>query len=359
MQQFKRLFKTASMAVLAAVVFAACNQQSRETRKPSATTASSTAAVANVSAGKVPDIAFVVNGPAPFWTIAEAGVREAAAKYNVHASVLTPTGGIVEQKRLVEDAVAKGVAGIAISPIDPKNQIDLINQAASKTPLITFDSDAPGAKRLAYIGMDNYLAGRLCGQLIKEALPHGGRIMLFVAELEPDNARKRRQGIIDELLGRPPDSQRFDAASAVLKGNGYEVLGTLTDQFDQAKAKANAEDALTRFPKLSGMVGLYSYNTPMCLEALRQAHKLGKVKVVGFDEVAATLDAIASGNCHATVVQNPYMYGHESIRILAALARGDRSVLPPNGFMDIPVRAIRKDNVEEFRAELKRRLGGQ
>lgn len=340
------------LVALLVVIVLGCKRS--ETAVPAPDTAQRTT---QSTAATVPEIAFVVNGPAPFWTVAEVGVRDAAAKVKARANVLTPTGGIVEQKRLVEDALAKGVDGIAISPIDPKNQVDLINATAAKTNLITFDSDAPGTNRLAYIGMDNYLAGRLCGQLIKEALPNGGKIMLFVSQLEPDNARKRRQGIIDELLARPPDSSRFDAASAVIKGNGFEILGTLTDQFDQAKAKANAEDALTRHPDLAAMVGLYSYNTPMCLEALRQAGKLGKVKVIGFDEVAATLDAVAAGNCHGTVVQDPYMYGFESIRILTALAHGDKSVLPPGGFLNIPVRAIRKDNVNDFRAELNKRLG--
>jgi len=53
------------------------------------------------------------------------------------------------------------------------------------------------------------------------------------------------------------------------------------------------------------------------------------------------------------VVQSPYQYGYESVRVLAALARGDRSVLPESKFIDIPARAITRDNVEVFRTELE------
>ena len=56
-------------------------------------------------------------------------------------------------------------------------------------------------------------------------------------------------------------------------------------------------------------------------------------------------------------MQNPYRYGYESVRILAALKRGDRSVLPKGGVLDIPARQIRKDNVAAFWSELKQLTG--
>ena len=56
-------------------------------------------------------------------------------------------------------------------------------------------------------------------------------------------------------------------------------------------------------------------------------------------------------------MQNPYKYGYESVRILAALARGDRSVLPANGYLDVPARRITKTNVDAFWSELKQLTG--
>ena len=60
-----------------------------------------------------------------------------------------------------------------------------------------------------YIGMDNYKAGRMCGELVKEALPDGGNVMLFIGRLEQDNSKYRRQGVIDELLDRDRDAQYY------------------------------------------------------------------------------------------------------------------------------------------------------
>jgi ribose transport system substrate-binding protein len=97
----------------------------------------------------------------------------------------------------------------------------------------------------------------------------------------------------------------------------------------------------------------------MCLEALRSQNKLGHVKVVAFDEQDNTLQAIQDGTCHGTVVQNPYEYGRQSVRVLAALARGDKTVIPESKFMDTPARQIRKDNVQAFWDDLKKKKGQQ
>ena len=305
-------------------------------------------------------LAYVTNGVTSFWQIARVGAERAARDFDVEVTVQMPAEGISDQKRMVQDLLTVGIDGIAISPIDPANQVDLVNEAARNTIVITQDSDAPGTSRLCYIGMDNYLAGRMCGQLVKESAPEGGKVAILVGRLEQDNARRRRQGVIDELLDRSIDPERYDAPGSVLQGESYTVVATLTDQYDRAKAKANAEDVLSRFPDLAVMVGLFAYNGPLSLEVLKQAGKVGDVQIVGFDEADQTLQAVSEGTIFGTVVQDPYRYGYESIRVLAALAQGDRSVLPANGFLDIPARQIRRDNVAEFWADLKTKLeGGQ
>ena len=298
-------------------------------------------------------VAFVSNGVASFWTIAAAGVKAASGKFDVDAETLMPVEGISDQKRMIEDLLTRGIDGIAVSPIDPVNQTELLNTAAKRTKLITHDSDAPGSDRLLYIGMDNYKAGRLCGDLVREIMPNGGTVMIFIGRLEQDNAKRRRQGCIDAILGRPVNPDHFDPPSDVLEENGFKILGTLTDQFDRAKGKANAEDTLAKFPDIGCMVGLFAYNPPLMLEALAQANKLGRVKVVAFDEDDATLAGIQKGTVHGTVVQNPYMYGFKSVEILAELAKGNSGVIPENKFIDIPARQIRKGNVDEFWADLR------
>lgn len=304
-----------------------------------------------------PKVAFVSNGVASFWTIAAAGVKAAGEKFGVDAQTHMPVEGITDQKRIIEDLLTRGIDGIAVSPIDPANQLDILNAAARRTKLITHDSDAPGSERLVYIGMDNYEAGRLCGALVREAMPTGGSVMLFIGRLEQDNAKSRRQGCIDGMLGRPPNPSRFDPPSQVIEEAGFTILGTLTDNFDRSKAKANIEDTLSKHPGINGLVGLFVYNPPLMLEVLDQAGKLGQVRIVGFDEDEATLAGIKAGHIHATVVQNPYMYGFKSVEVLTALARGDTSVIPASKMISIPARQVRQADVDAFWADLKQKVG--
>lgn len=301
-------------------------------------------------------IAYITNGVADFWTIAESGANQAAEDIGAEAMVLMPSS-LTDQKQMMEDVITRGVDGVAVSPIDSENQTDMLNEVAAATLLATHDSDAPQSDRLVYIGMDNYTAGRMCGQLVKEALPDGGEVAILIGRMEQDNARQRRQGVIDELLDRTNDSSRNDSPDQPIEGEKYTILTTLTDGFDMAKAKANAEDALSRYPGIDAMVGLFAYNPPAILQALEQAGKLNEIKVIGFDEQEETLAAIQAGTAYGTVVQNPYMYGYKSVEILNALANGDQSVIPENKIVHIDGRQIRKDNVDEFWADLKEKTG--
>lgn len=342
------------VAVLLSV--AGCDRESADSSSGGGASTGPSTPTTKGGAGGKPRVAYVTNGVDPFWTIASKGANAGAAEFNADVTVIFPSNA-EDQKQKIEDLLIGGINAIAISPIDAKNQTPMIDEAAKQVPVITHDADAPESKRLMYIGVENYDAGRMCGQLVKEALPSGGKVAIFVGRMEQDNAVKRRQGVIDELLDRAKDVNRFDEPGKEIKGDKYTVVATLTDQFDRARAKANAEDMLSVHPDLGCMVGLFAYNPPLCLEALRSQGKLGQVKVVGFDEQDGTLQAIRDGHCHGTVVQNPYEYGRQSVKVLAALVRGDKSVIPKGGFSDIPARQIRKDTVDAFWEDLKKKTG--
>jgi ribose transport system substrate-binding protein len=304
------------------------------------------------------NFAFITNGVADFWEHAEAGAETAGKDLGVEVTVIMPSS-IIDQTRKIEDLLVRGTDGIAISPINPANQIEILNTAAGQTNLITHDSDAPDSNRLVYVGMDNYIAGVMCGKTLREALPDGGRVMILVGRMDQDNAQRRRQGFIDAFLDRQPVPTRSDPPGGELTSEDgkYTILGTMTDQFDRAKAKANAEDAVTRHPDIAAMVGLFEYNPPAIVEALDRVGKLGEIKVMAFDENPITLQGIKDGTVVATVVQNPYQYGYESIRVLNELHKGSKSIIPQNKFIDIPARVIDPSNVDEFRQEIEARLG--
>src|ERR1700730_7386486 len=201
-------------------------------------------------------VAFISNNADPFWTIAEAGANKAASELDVVLFFRRPlTGTAAEQKAIIEDVLVRRVQAIAISVNDPVNQRDFLDRIAERVALITQDNDAPESKRLCYIGTNNYRAGRDAGKLVKEAMPDGGTIAIFVGKPDPLNARERRQGVLDEL------ADEKDAKGQTKYGK-YTLLNTFYDYVDQKKAKDNAADALTQLRDQSNvcLVGLWAYN---------------------------------------------------------------------------------------------------
>jgi ribose transport system substrate-binding protein len=152
--------------------------------------------------GKRIKVGFVTNNTEEFWTIAEAGTRKAAHDFDVEVLFRRPrTPDANGQKEIIDDLLTSGVQAIAVSVIDPENQVDYLNKIADKVPLITQDNDAPKTRRRCYIGTDNYTAGRAVGKLVKKAMPDGGALAIFVGQPDPLNAKQRRQGVLDELAG--------------------------------------------------------------------------------------------------------------------------------------------------------------
>jgi len=297
---------------------------------------------AGTGGAKVLKLAFVTNNSADFWTIARKGVEKADAELaDVEADFrLTSDGTAADQQRIVDDLLTKGVDAIAISPVDPQNQTSLINAAAQKALVFTQDSDAPQTDRACYIGTDNVAAGRQAGMLIREALPEGGSIMLFVGKLDARNAQERVQGIKEAIAG-----------------STIKIIDVRTDDVDDVRAKANAADTLVRYPDIKALVGLWSYNGPAILNAVREAGKIGRVKIVAFDEADETLRGVSEGAIHATVVQQPFEFGYQAITRMAQAVRGDKSFIPASKQIIVPTLVVNKSNVEEFTKKINELRG--
>lgn len=286
-------------------------------------------------------VAFVVNNASDFWKIAEAGTKKAASELGIEVLFRIPSAGTAEQQmQIVQDLLTLGVSGIAISPKDPSNQTGLLNDTASKVNLITQDSDAPQSQRLCYIGTNNYAAGREAGKLIKDAVAPGSKIMLFVGTLDAQNAQDRKKGIEDELAG-----------------SNIVIDGVRTDETDRAKAVANVEDTILSKPEITCLVGLWSYNGPAILNGVRSSGKLGQVKIVCFDEEDVTLQGVKDGHIFGTVVQQPFEFGYQSVKMLAELAKGNKSVIPETKQLFIPTLSIKQDSVDAFWTRLKSMTG--
>ena len=297
---------------------------------------------ANSAAGGNLRLAFVTNNASDFWTIARKGTEKADKEFDdVTVEFRLPGDGTAaEQKRMIDDLLAKGVDGMAVSPVDPENQTQTLNETAKRVLVVTQDSDAPKSDRAFYVGTDNVAAGRAAGGLIKEALPQGGKIMLFVGKLDARNAQERLQGIREAL-----------------QGSNVEILDVRTDDTDRVRAKSNVSDTLVKYPDVVGLVGLWSYNGPAILSAVQDANKMGQVKIIAFDEEDNTLNGVKQGSIYATVVQQPFEFGYQAIKMMRQYLKGDKSSVPASKQVFVPTLVIKKDNVDDFTKKINELRG--
>jgi ribose transport system substrate-binding protein len=288
-------------------------------------------------------LAFVVNGASDFWKLAEAGVKKAQGElpgYDLQFKYPEQAAAAVQQ-RLMDDLVAAGVSAIMVSAVDPKSSTDALNRVGSQVPLFTTDSDAPDTNRIAYIGSSNTDAGKQAGAIALKALPDGGKCIGFVGLPGADNARERIEGM-----------------KAAIAGSKIELIDVRGDDIDMTRAKRNVEDALAANPDIDCMVGFYSYNPPRIYEVLKESGKLGEVTVIAFDEDPITLGGVREGSIAGTVVQQPYEWGYEGMKLMAKYLEGDKSGIPADKLVIVPTKIIDKENVDAFAAELKSRIGG-
>src|SRR5262249_47273517 len=141
---------------------------------------------------------------------------------------------------------------------------------------------------------------------------------MFIGSDISANGAARTQGVLDELA--TPDA---NGTPTTRKINGQDVSGKMYGKYflvdGEPKTDGGPEKNPQQYPsamlgRLENvpdvcLIGLYAYNPPAILSAVRSKELLGKVKIVGFDENPVTLKAVATGEIEGTVVQDPYNYG--------------------------------------------------
>src|SRR5215470_2365809 len=172
----------------------------------------------------------------PYWDTAGAGFSSAANHLQVRAAFVGPdTYDPKAEKQAFDELIPKKPAGILVSPADPEIMKDSINRAiAAGIPVITVDSDAPGSKRLFFIGTNNHQAGFMGGKRLSQELKGKGNVVVFTMP-EQANLAERLQGYRDAL-----ENTQIKIARVVdIKGDSCitdtattEILGKERDKVD-------------------------------------------------------------------------------------------------------------------------------
>jgi ribose transport system substrate-binding protein len=237
----------------------------------------------------------------PYWQTAAAGFTKAAAQYKVTARVEGPdTYDAQAELAALHSAIAVKPAGILISVADASLLQPEINAAVNAgIPVITFDSDAAGSRRLYFIGTNNLEAGRLGGKRIVEKLGGKGNVVFFTLGDQP-NIDERLKGF-KEVLATRPDIH----ITAVV-----DIKGDARNAFDWTQESM----ALSGSQRIDAFVSLESSSGKLVADAVKRGG--GGREVLAFDVDQDTLDGIKSGAIDATIAQKPFTMAYVGLKAL-------------------------------------------
>jgi ribose transport system substrate-binding protein len=253
-------------------------------------------------------VQIITNGISPFWDSMGKGMDAMKAEIGCDAKWSGPNPpDNSTQKQYFENALAANVDGLAVSPIEADAFASVIDSAIDKgVPVITFDSDSPNSKRLAYIGTNNREAGKRAGEAAVKLFPNGGKLVAFVGNMSAQNARDRFEGFKEAVAGK----------------NIEFLQDPFEDNKDAGRARQNVAEAITKHgEKINGFVGLYSYNGPAIVDEVLKSNIRPKVKIICFDGEPKTLENLGKGLVDVTVVQKPYEFGRLSTKLLYLINR--------------------------------------
>lgn len=256
------------------------------------------AATAGQSPPNGAKFAFLTNNMSPFWTAAQIGVARSSSELGVPIAFQAPTASdlLSQQLSMLETFVNDGYTGVTFSAIDRQAPHSIIERAVEQgTIMLNMDSDATGSERALYIGMSDYDAGRAAAEAALEIIGEG-KVVGLVGFATAQNAQDRIAGVND-----------------VFEGTDMELVEVLIDDIKPEVALSNAQTAIQKYgDELAGFITFYSYDGPAACQAIKQADKVGEIKLIAFDAEPETQTCMEEGVVQAMIGQRVYFYGYLS-----------------------------------------------
>ena len=180
---------------------------------------------------------------------------------------------------------------------------------------------------ISYVASDNVLGGRMAARALAKAIGEKGKV--YVSNVKPgiSTTDQREEGFKDEMK----------------KYSGVEVLATQFNDDDANKAAAQLQAVLGRVPDLAGAFGANLFSAGGTANGVKQAGKVGKIKLAGFDAPESIVAQLKDGTFELTIAQHPAEIGY--FGFMAAYAQVTGNPVPTligTGFS-----VMTKDNIDD------------
>ena len=236
-----------------------------------------------------------------FWKNVRAGADVAGKEFSVDLSINSPLNesDVEDQISLVNNAIERKVDAIVLAASDYKKLVAVSEKAVDAgIPVIIIDSALDSTRISTFIATDNKEAAIKAGNmLVQVAGKHSNiAIMSFVKGAATSN---ERQAGIYEAINKYP---------------GIHVLGIEYSLSDERVAQELTKKLLKKFPQINAIVALNGPSTIGTARAIEELNLIGKVKIVGFDNITGEIDYLEDNAIQAIVIQNPYNMGYLGVK---------------------------------------------
>jgi len=230
--------------------------------------------------------------------------RKAAEEYGVKLEIIGPTFGttsiVTDYIAAMENAITLQPDAIIGEPFDPSlfEVFDRVKQAGIPmflTSNLLEDQDA----FVAWIGTDNYNYGVNAADMIAAKTDGKGQICVVMGDLATTNQVEQRKGLEERMAEKYPD---------------MKITNVVADKNDVATAMSVIEDTLNTYPETNVVIMLESTGGPGVVQVCQETGRTD-VLILDIDAVDATIDNIKAGKVWATLAQNFYKRGYESVRM--------------------------------------------
>ena len=288
------------------------------------------AAIPACNRGKKRVIGVVAQGRTHlFWQSIHAGANAAARETNVDILWNPPSNEMDYngQIQIVDSMINRRVDAIALSPIDKKAMVSVVERAhREKIPVVIFDTGIDTDVFVSRVATDNYGAGKLAAERMGKILSGKGNIVIVAVQPGVASTIAREAGFEEVIKSKFP---------------GIKILDKRYGMADFAKSLAVAENMLAAHPDLDAMFASNETSSVGASRALKA--RSSKVRLVGFDWSPALLDDLKAGLIDSLVIQHPFKIGHETV--MAAVNALDGK--PVEKIQNLPPRLITAENLND------------
>ncbi|MBN9433045.1 MAG: substrate-binding domain-containing protein [Bosea sp.] len=281
------------------------------------------------------DIVYLTPGlDLPFWRYLSKGVEAAAKKGGYGFQALDSHNSAQTQLQNAQDSIARGVAGIVISPTDSSTAPSVLQLAKrANIPVVIADIGTNSGDYESFIISDNYRGAHDVGTALAAALKkkgwENGSVGIVAISQARKNGQARTKGFLDGL-----------------KEGGFTGKDAGMQQMQSYTADETfkfVQDMLTANPDMRGLFVQTDQPAIGALRAIKAARRNGEVLVAAFDGIPDFVELLKSGDLVVSGMQQPYLMGVRSGEAMIDALSGKK----PEKEITVPILAVTSENIEK------------